>query len=68
MGIINGLIYLTILILGFFIGSKFEIKKRNHIKNNIENSNEEKNIENIEYSNGLTDEIIDEWMNGSDIK
>lgn len=72
---LNGVMYVIFFSIGLFIGLKLEYKKKktektfdeefyNDYKNTDEkhsNTNEEKPIE-------LTPEIIDEWMNGSEIE
>ena len=75
----DGIIYVIIFSIGLYCGLKLEYKKEDKFIDDIMDDNVEKTYDNLyktekldqeqinnnEFSNGLTPEIIDEWMNGS---
>lgn len=69
----NGIIYVIIFCIGLYIGLKLEYKNKKNIKDELDEDlynyykepeiTDTQSINNI-YPNGITPEIIDEWMNG----
>jgi len=69
----NGIIYVIIFCIGLYIGLKLEYKNKKNIKDELDEelynyykepeTSDTQKINNI-YPNGITPEIIDEWMNG----
>lgn len=72
---LEGLIYLIFFGIGLYCGLKLEFKDKDKFIDDIvdetvtkifesKNTSQEQ-TESTEYPNGLTPEIIDEWMNGA---
>ncbi len=70
---LNGIVYIIVFCVGLYIGLKLEYKNKKDIKDELDEdlynyykepeTNDIQNVNNL-YPNGLTPEIIDEWMNG----